>query len=81
MVTVVIWYTGGLLQLLSVRLSWGENSKGKHMIENSFCFLVKFIHLLPPYFIWRDERGGMGKKQDLLKRFEMTYNAFLDNGF
>ena len=35
--------TGGLSQLLLVKMNWKKNSKKKPMTENNFYFLVEFI--------------------------------------
>ena len=40
---MVTRYTGGLSQLLLVKISRGKKLKEKPIIENNFCFLVKFI--------------------------------------
>ena len=37
---MVTRYTGGLFQLLLVKMSWEKNFKEKYMSENKFCFLV-----------------------------------------
>ena len=52
--TLVPWspwvtrYTGGLSQLLVVKMSWGKNSKKKHDSLTKFCFLVNFIRHTGP---------------------------------
>lgn len=77
MVTMVNRYTGGLSQLLLVEMSWEKNSREKSMIENNFC-----THNPPPHAPHPNlSRGGMGKKQHLLERLEMTLSALLDHVF
>ena len=79
MVTMVTRYTGGLSQHLLVEMSWEKNSREKPMIENNFC-----IHNPPPPMpspLICQGGGGMGKKQHLLKRLEMTLSALLDHVF
>ena len=49
MITMVTRYTGGLFQLLLVKMSWEKNSMEKLMIENNYHFLPKFI-APPPKF-------------------------------
>ena len=52
--TLVPWsqwvnrYTGGLSQLIVVKMSWEKNSKKKPSILNNFCFLVNFIRQTGP---------------------------------
>ena len=47
-------------------MSWGKKIKGKPMIENKFCVLVKFIKPpfpLPPAPYFVKGYGGMCKKK------------------
>ena len=69
MVTMVTRYTGGLSQLQLVEMSCEKNSKEKPIIE-----IVNSSPQPPPPQPQVIKRGGgvMGKKQDLLKRLEMT---------
>ena len=60
---MVTRYTGGLSQLQLVEMSWEKNSKEKPIIE---------ILNSSPQHNPRSSREVMGKKQDLLKRLEMT---------
>ena len=48
MVTMVMWYTGGLSQLLVVEMSWGKKSKKKPSVLTNFHFLVNFIRHTGP---------------------------------
>ena len=52
MVTMVTRYTGGLSQLLLVKMSWGKNSKEKPIIEK--------LNTSPPFPPPTGRQGGEG---------------------
>ena len=66
MINMVTRYTGGLSQLLLVKMSWGKNSEEKPIIEK--------LNTSPPFPPPQVVKGGrgLGKKQDLREKFEMT---------